>query len=133
MKVKMDIVKQMNWDGISWKYSHMEINSLMNYFDVIVNYLIKENSLIINFLRYGIQGDKNLPEIIQLESSKYISDINKLENYFMLDNEFEKKVYDTLKNDLLKSEKEFEINDYSQEAYEYREYCSKHGIILNEE
>ena len=81
MKVKMDIVKQMNCDCISWKYSHMETHSLMNYFDVIVNYLIKENSLIINFLRYGIQGDKNLPEIIELASSKYISDINIIEPY----------------------------------------------------
>lgn len=126
MKVKLDIVKQMGIACIYWKYSNLETNPLMNHFDAIVNYLVGKETVIVNLLRYGIQGDKNLPEIIELESTRVIQNIDKLENYFYLDNELEKKIYDKLKKDL--DFKEFEINDYSQDAYDYKKYCSEHNI-----
>lgn len=68
--------------------------------------------MIIQKLRYGIQGDKSLPEIIMLEDTLYIKDISKLENYFYMGCSLDKAIYNLLKKDL--SKEYFEFSDFAQ-------------------
>lgn len=108
---------------VTWKYSNLEkyfeepYKSICNRFDCIVHYHVKEGWLIIQKLRYGIQGDKSLPEIIELEDTLYIKDISKLENYFYMENSLDKAIYNLLKKDLLKEY--FEFNDYAQSTIDF--------------
>lgn len=108
---------------VSWKYSNLEkyfeesYKSICNHFDCIVHYHVKERWLIIQKLRYGIQGDKSLPEIIQLEETLYIKDISKLENYFYMENSLDKAIYNLLKKDL--SKEYFEFSDYAQSTIDF--------------
>ena len=106
---------------VSWKYSNLEIyfeeSYIGNHFDCIVHYHAKEGWLIIQKLRYGIQGDKSLPEIIELEDTLYIRDISKLENYFYMENPLDKAIYNLLKKDLFKEY--FEFSDYAQSTIDF--------------
>lgn len=49
-----------------------------------------------------------------LRSTRYIINLNKLEDYFILDDPLENKMYSLLKEDLFKEE--FEFNDFDQTA-----------------
>ncbi len=83
-----------------WKYNHIEkkLNSRvpMNYFDVIVTYNPEERWLLIHELRYGIECDPKLPDIIDLEKSYFCKDLLHLDKYFCMDNPFDKIIYELL-------------------------------------
>lgn len=91
---------------VNWKYSNLEkyfkepYKTICNNFDCIVHYNPKEEWLIVQKLRYGIQRNKSLPEIIKLEDTLFIKDISKLENYFYMGSSLDKAIYDLLKKDL---------------------------------
>ncbi len=94
-------------DGvISWKYSNLEkyfeepYKTICNNFDCIIHYNPKEGWLIVQKLRYGLQGDKSLQEIIMLGDTLFIKDISKLKNYFYMGNSLDNAIYDLLKKDL---------------------------------
>lgn len=108
---------------VNWKYSNLEkyfeepYKSICNNFDCIVHYHAKEGWLIVQKLRYGIQRDKSLPEIIELENTLFIKDISKLENYFYMEDSLDKAIYNLLKEDL--SKEYFEFNDYAQSTIDF--------------
>lgn len=108
---------------VTWKYSNLEkyfkepYKSLCNHFDCIVHYHVKEGWLIIQKLRYGIQGDKSLPEIIKLEDTLHVKDISKLESYFYMESSLDKAIYNLLKEDL--SKECFSFNDYAQSTIDF--------------
>ena len=108
---------------VSWKYSNLEkyfeepYKSICNNFDCIIHYNAKEGWLIVQKLRYGLQGNKSLPEIIMLEDTLFIKDISKLENYFYMESSLDKAIYNLLKKDL--SKEYFEFNDYAQSTIDF--------------
>lgn len=117
MKVKLSDIKNYgNSVVVTWKYSYLDsdLPEPHNNFDAIVTYNVKEEWVLLHLLRYGIQGNKDLPEITKVSSTRYITDLNKLEDYFMLNDPLENKMYSLLKEDL--SKEEFEFNDFDQTA-----------------
>ena len=117
MKVKLsDIKNYKNSVVVTWKYSYLcsDLPEPHNNFDAIVTYNVKENWVLLHLLRYGIQGNKDLPEIIKLSSTRYITNLDELESYFILDDPLENKMYSLLKEDL--SKEEFEFDNFDQTA-----------------
>ena len=108
---------------VTWKYSNLEkyfeepYKSICNNFDCIVHYHVKEGWLIIQKLRYGIEKNKSVSEIIELEDTLHIRDISKLENYFYMESSLDKAIYNLLKKDL--SKEYFEFNDYAQSTIDF--------------
>ena len=108
---------------VTWKYFNLEkyfeepYKNICNHFDCIIHYHVKEGWVIIQKLRYGIQGDKSLPEIIELEDTLHIRDISKLENYFYMEDSLDNAIYNLLKKDL--SKEYFEFSDYAQSTIDF--------------